>query len=132
MRLTYHTTSPSSPASPYGDPPQPNQSTIFQGLDLGDTAVVGSEPLPCFNAPHAIGAFLDAIDAGDKTGEEEALADAVIASPGDHILMIDEGMAPFPDGAVRVRLTSGANAGQACWLQGDLKMSALTHHVAKQ
>lgn len=112
--------------------PRPTESTIMQVLSLGDTAVIASKPLPCFDSPDAIEPFLHAAIADDKTGEQEALADAVIASPGDRILMLDTSSSPFAIGAVRVRLTSGGSAGHACWLEGDLNTSALTHHVAKQ
>lgn len=111
---------------------RPTESSIMQALDLGDTAVVGSKPLPCFDSPAAIEPFLTSVVAGDKTGEEQSLRHAVIASPGDHILMIDASMSPFAIGAVRVRLTSGANEDEACWLEGDLNMNALSDHVAKQ
>jgi hypothetical protein len=125
------TTSDATSTSESAQAPQPMESDLLGGLNLGDTAVVGSKPLPCFNSPDGIEPFLRAATAGDKIGEQEALADAVPVSPGDHILMLDSSMTPFAVGAIRVRLTSGANADQACWLEGDLPMSDLTNHVAK-
>lgn len=130
------TPAPATPAptdSPILTPsPEPTASTIMQGLDLGDTATVGSKPIPCFNSTDDIGSYVNADAAGDKVGEDQALSNAVIASPGDHLLMVDNSMSPFATGAVRIRLTSGANADQACWLEGDLLMSNLTHHQAKR
>lgn len=118
--------------------PSPSTPTTIMSLDGGlnaaDVVVVGAKPLPCFDSTDAVGAFLQADGVGDKTGEQEALQSATVISPGDHLLVIDSSMSPPGSGALRFRVTSGTNAGAACWLPGSLYMSefaSVTHATLK-
>jgi hypothetical protein len=95
-----------------------------RGLNAGDRVVVGAKPILCFDTTDALGSFAQAVSVGDTIGERQIASEhTLLVSPGDRLLVIDASTSPVAVGAMRFRITNGANAGAACWLPGTVPMS---------
>lgn len=118
--------------APTTSPSKPSVATIMDDVNAGDRIVVGAKSIPCFDTVDGVGSWEQAIGVGDKMGEQQALGDhSVDASPGDELLLIDSSGSPFPTGALRFRILSGANKGTACWLWGTAPISAFASHMSR-
>lgn len=102
--------------------------SLVGGLNGGDRVTVGQKQILCFDTTDAVGSFAQAVGVGDTAGERDVASQhAVVASGGAQLLVIDSSMSPPGVGALRFRITRGANTGMACWLPGSTPMTLFAH-----
>lgn len=88
-------------------------------LKLGATATVKNLTISCYESTKELDAAIQAISVKDEQGyREHTEGKAIFLQPGDHVLVIDQGGFMGAEDR-RVRVTSGSNTDQACWLDFD-------------
>jgi hypothetical protein len=85
----------------------------------GATAQIGkgAAGLPCFATKDDLNAFIDAETKHDSYGAGQALTGAINLSRGEDVRAISH--AGFLWSIIQIRVESGDDAGNACWMPAD-------------